>query len=715
MLGLNKILFTATLLSLFSLNAAAVTDGAQPGAGDTPGQTSVQFNVVPTISAPGQFVEFNWQVKNATAFSITPSLLDEYQTSLPLSASHFMQVAPDASTKFQGVASGTNATQPVVASLTIVPVTLTASTQQINAGQAVTLNFTGPNNGSSFFLTTMPENATVALTPDSCSGTTCTGSYLTGPLGSNRTFMVGATGPHQGQAYSLPVAVNVSGGMSLACQASPGVPSSGAPVTISWNASNAASVEINQGVGMVAPAARGSVTVRPTQTTTYTCTATDRFGDHLAAPAKVIVSTGSVQNLNHITYMLQENRAFDNYFGNLAYYRVNIDHIPGAQMSDVNDLHNLPPGYTIKNPQGQSFGPFHARTECTEGLNPMWNESHDDMDLVGSDWMHLTSSSQYLMDKFLTTVPSSQYDSTDTRPLGYYDWTDLPFYYELATQFNTSDTWYSPLPANTPNNRMYLFAGTSFGAIFTPASNDQVWTRPTLFRVLQNAGISWRYYYQDNSVFLSQWADWNNQQIQANVRNIQEWYNILASPGADSQLPQVVFIERASATGFDEHTGNNIQKGSARVQQIMNALLTSTAWPDSAFILTFDEGGATYDQQGPVLVTPPDDRPPSSLEPQFYIRGLFNVTGFRLPVIVVSPYSKPHTVWHQPTDFTSILKLIETRFSLAPLTHRDATSADLTDPTNGPFDFNSPQMLTVPPLPTQPTNGTCNWQLESHP
>src|ERR1035438_8676282 len=143
---------------------------------------------------------------------------------------------------------------------------------------------------------------------------------------------------------------------------------------------------------MVAPSARGSVTVRPTQTTTYTCTATDRFGDHLSAPVKVIVSTGSVQNLNHITYMLQENRAFDNYFGNLAYYRVNIDHIPGAQMSDVNDLHNLPPGYTIKNPQGQAFGPFHARTECTEGLNPMWNESHVDMDLVGNNWLHLTSS-----------------------------------------------------------------------------------------------------------------------------------------------------------------------------------------------------------------------------------------------------------------------------------------------------------------------------------
>ena len=237
MLGLKKILFTATLLSLLSLNVVASSNDARPGASS--GQIRVQFNVSPTISAPGQFVEFNWQVENATAFSVTPSLLSEDQDTLPLTASHFMQVAPDASTKFQGIAFGTNGTQsvkPVTAALTIVPIGLTASTQQINGGQAVTLNFSGPNNGSSFFLTTMPENATVALTPDSCSGTTCTGSYLTGPLGSNRIFMVGATGPHQGQAYSLPVAVKVSGGMSLTCNASPSIPSSGAPVAISWSA-----------------------------------------------------------------------------------------------------------------------------------------------------------------------------------------------------------------------------------------------------------------------------------------------------------------------------------------------------------------------------------------------------------------------------------------------------------------------------------------------
>ena len=207
------------------------------------------------------------------------------------------------------------------------------------------------------------------------------------------------------------------------------------------------------------------------------------------------------------------------------------------------------------------------------------------MDLVGNNWLALSGTSQFLMDKFLSTTGSSQYDANHSRPLGYYDWTDLPFYYELASQFNTSDTFYSPVPDATAINRMYLFAATSYGDIFTPAANNLAWTRPTIFRALTNAGVTWRYYYQDNSVYLAQWADWNNPQIQGNVRNIQEWYDILASPSADQDLPQVVFIERASATGYDEHPGNNVQKGAARVQQIMSALMTSNAWPDSVFIL----------------------------------------------------------------------------------------------------------------------------------
>ncbi len=558
------------------------------------GTTPNSFTVVPTVAAPGQFIQFSWNVSGAKAFVVTPSMLSEDETSLPLSAVNHTEVAPAVSTTYQGVAVGPQGGKPTIVPLTVVPVTMAASATEIAAGQPVKITFTGPNNGSSFFLVTLPENSVTPLMADSCGGSTCTGSYVTPALGTNRIFMVGANGPYDGQAYSQPVNVNVRGGMSLSCAATPAIPAPGQPATISWTATNAASLRIDQGVGEVSPATAGKVTVSPTQSTTYTCTAMDRFGDQLSRQTKVILSAGSIQNLNHILFMLQENRAFDNYFGVFANYRVNIDHIPAAQLSDVNDLHTLPPSYAIKNPQGQSFGPFHQRTTCIEDLSPMWDETHSDMDLIGDDWLDLTQDSLYKMDRFLYNDFSigDRYDPTHTRPLGYYTQVDLPFYYELGAQFATSDAWYSPIPANTVPNRMYLFAATSYGHAFPPTSqNDPAWQRPTIFRALTDAGITWRYYYQDNSVFLSQWADWNNSQIRNNVRNIQEYYNILASQNADQDLPQVVFIERAGASGLDEHPGNNIQTGAARTRQIIVALLSSAAWPDSAFILTYDEGG----------------------------------------------------------------------------------------------------------------------------
>jgi phospholipase C len=738
---MSRLRCTVSLLSLLTLLIAAgcgggTTNNTSGSGGSNPppppppptGPTVTSFAVSPNVTAPGQFVNFSWATANATAFSVTPSIAQDDQT-LPLNSTAYSYNTNGLTqtTAFQAVASsGSTNSQPKSATLTVVPLTLTASPTMVPAGQPVTLTYGGPNNGSTWSLITVGTNNPTQLpAPSMCNGNICTATYQTPPLSTNTTFQVSAAGSAGGQAYSPQVAVTVENPTTITFTANPTTVPPGGAVTLSWTTMNATSVSINQGIGQVAPPLpvnMGSYCcAHPTATTTYTATATSPYPNSppAMASATVTVSTGGISNLNHIIFLVQENRAFDNYFGVLANYRVNIDHIPGAQLSDVDDLHTLPSGYQICNPQGHCFAPFHARTECIENLSPAWDETHYDMDLVGNDWLHLTQNSQYLMDRFLDTTLSGgsgdQYDPTHSRPLGYYDQTDLPFYYELATQFVTDDQFRSPIPANTVPNRMYLFAATSYGHAFGPNSpSDPAWQRPTIFRALQQAGITWRYYYQDNSVFLANWADWNDPQIQGNVRNIQEWYNILASPNADQELPQVVFIERAGATGYDEHPKNNVQKGSARVQQILNALLTSTAWPDSAFILTFDEGGGLFDHVGPILVTPPDDLPPQDLGPHDQ-QGLFNVTGFRLPVIVVSPWVKPQTVVHQQTDYTSILKLIETRFSVPPLTQRDATTQDMTDPTNGFFDFSTPHLLTVPPLPTQPTNGVCSYQLEGSP
>ena len=674
---------------------------------------TLSFTLAPTIAAPGQVVDFSWATTNATAFTVTPSILGEDQTALPLTATNYPVGAPSGSTTYVGTATGaTGPPATVNAPLTIVPVMLSADKTTIQAGGSVTLTYSGPNNGSTFTLTTLPADTVTTLTGATCNGNTCSGTYPSGTLSSNTSYQVTAAGPAGGTSSSQQVAITVVGQMTVTLTANPTVVSSGGQSTLTWTTTNAQSISIDHGIGPVTPVSGGSVTVNPTQTTTYTATATDIFSNTQTATATVTVSTGGLSNLNHIIFMLQENRAFDNYFGVLANYRVNIDHIQGAQMSDVDDLHNLPQDYTLTNPEGQKFAPFHARTECIENLSPAWDETHYDMHIDSNhDFLHLDGAT-FAMDRFLQTTRSvtALYDPTQTRPLGYYDQTDLPFYYELATQFATSDRWFSPNPANTVPNRMYLFAGTSYGHGYPPMSqSDIAWQQPTIFRALTNAGITWRYYYLDNSVFLYNWADWNDPQIQSNVRSISEYFNILASPDADKQLPQVVFIERASSTGLDEHPENNVQKGAATVQTLLNALLTSKAWPDSVFILTYDEGGGLFDHVGPAMVTPPDSITPTDI--QGHIQGLFNITGFRVPLMVVSPWVKPNYVSHVPMDYTAILKLIETRYNVPPLTQRDANAGDMTDF----FDFSEPHWLVPPPLPTQPTNGVCDQKLESSP
>ena len=116
-----------------------------------------------------------------------------------------------------------------------------------------------------------------------------------------------------------------------------------------------------------------------------------------------------------------------------------------------------------------------------------------------------------------------------------------------------------------------------------------------------------------------------------------------------------------------------------------------------------------YDHVPPFKVPAPDNIPPmlsSTNQP-----GDFTDSGFRIPFIMVSPWVKPGFVSHMNRETTSILKLIETRFGIAPLTLRDAGADDLSEF----FDFVNPPRLAIPPLPAQPTNGIDDWKIEAIP
>jgi phospholipase C len=407
-----------------------------------------------------------------------------------------------------------------------------------------------------------------------------------------------------------------------------------------------------------------------------------RFNITVTAPAN------GLANLKHIIFFLQENRSFDSYFGMLGPYK--------ASEGLANDVDGLNLNTTLPNTQGQPVHPFHYQTVCTENLSPAWNESHADVD--GG-----------LMDGFMrtSTSVSSTIDPTGTRAMGYYDQSDLPYYYEAAARFATSDRFFSPALTNTVPNRLYMFTATSFGNAFPPTPPSGGFTQPTIFAHLDQAGVSWRYYYQDalSSALIQQFSIYKTDA--AKVVPIANWANDVLN---ESTLPSVIFIERASQSARDEHPGANIQTGAADAANIINTLMSSPSWQSSALILAYDEGGGLYDHVLPAREVKPDSLAPklkSTDKP-----GAFNQTGFRVPMIVFSPWAKPSFVSHTTRDYTSILRLIEDRFNVAPLTLRDANADNMMEF----FDFSGvPPLLTPPILPPQPTNGNCQQNMEKAP
>jgi phospholipase C len=417
-----------------------------------------------------------------------------------------------------------------------------------------------------------------------------------------------------------------------------------------------------------------------------------------------------IQSVNHIIFMAQENRSFDTYFGQLpTYWQTNS--FPSQQFDGM--------PATASNPSYDgttTVSAFHVATECTENLTPSWDESHLDWNLQNP------SSSTATMDGFVYNAAKFAIDSgyTDTagiRAMGYYDGSDLNYYYFMASNFATSDRWFSPAMDRTQVNRMYLFAATSQGYAYPPGTdeNDNApLTAPTIFDALQQAGISWKIYETDsNTTYLTQFAKYAPpNQLPANVVPAAQFL----TDSQNGTLPAVAFIEGGygaqGAPGLDEHPDNDVQSGASYVSSLINGFMASASWKDSAFILTYDEAGGLYDHVAPQPAVSPDGIAPKDLLPgDICTSGNgpncdFNYTGFRVPMIVISPFTKKNYVSHTVADYTAILKLIETRFNLPSLTKRDAAQIDMTEF----FDFENVPWQTPPTPPAQVTNGTCNYQ-----
>lgn len=289
--------------------------------------------------------------------------------------------------------------------------------------------------------------------------------------------------------------------------------------------------------------------------------------------------------------------------------------------------------FHLTSPQGCSYGdPDHSfeggRTEYNDGACDGW----------------------------LTT------DGNDESTIGYYTAADLPFLSRAIPAWTVLDRYFCSFLGPTYPNRMIMQAGQTDrrsnieGAIM-PSQLPAIWDR------LAAAGISGRNY---GDAFRTA-ALWGARYV-----SVLQPLSAFFTDATNGTLPNVAYVDPNFLTEPNDsyHPPGDIRDGEAFVAKIYNAVIKSPQWKSTLLVITFDEWGGYYDHVAP----PPGPFPDA--EKLFENDGK---RGFRVPTILVSPFAKRGAVSSKIYDHASILKLIESRWNLQPLTVRDAQANNLAD------------------------------------
>lgn len=372
--------------------------------------------------------------------------------------------------------------------------------------------------------------------------------------------------------------------------------------------------------------------------------------------------------VEHILILMMENRSFDHYFSELPAYGVTDVDVAAADLANPDMA-------------GDPLQRFHDDRYCVEDPDHGWPGSHD----------------QYndgAMDGFVWTSPGP----AGVHAMGYFDQSDIPFYYELASTVAISDTYFCSLLGPTWPNRMYLYSGSSHSLAANSLPVSEV---DNIFGTMNRAGISWKSY-RDNlepaAMFVSDYLESTTGcsfgEDPCSVVDVEKLFDDLQS----GDLPEVAFINPELVTGINEtseHPPGNIQLGQHFMWRVVDALTKSPAWSKTALFITYDEHGGFYDHVPPPSACHPGTGEPSN--PNDSARGDFDRLGFRVPVFVVSPYAKKSYVSHVVHDHTSILRFVQAKHNLPAFGGRDANAAAMMDF----FDFENPPFMT-PPTFTEP-------------
>ena len=384
--------------------------------------------------------------------------------------------------------------------------------------------------------------------------------------------------------------------------------------------------------------------------------------------------TGTIRDVRHVVIFVQENRSFDHYFGTLAGVRGFGD--PAAQL--------LRSGATVfHQPSGAGeVLPFHTDLDCVNDVDHGWGSGHD-------AW-HNGAWDRWVPAK----GPSAL--SSYARP-------ELALYHALADAYTVLDAYHCSVIGPTNPNRLYLMSGmidptgTGGGPVIDNTEPPAGFTWTTYPERLQSAGISWRVYqaadnYDDNAL------DWFRSFIRAPVgdplyergrRRATDVVQAFRDDVEAGELPQVSWI--VAPTALSEHPPYPLSAGQSLTQRLLQALASNPSVARSTvFFLTFDENGGYFDH-----VSPPTPPPGTAAE---FARGAPIGMGNRVPMLVISPWSRGGVVDSEVSDHTSLLRFLE-RWTgvLEPniSAWRRQVAGDLTSA----FDFAHPD-FTSPVLPT---------------
>lgn len=385
--------------------------------------------------------------------------------------------------------------------------------------------------------------------------------------------------------------------------------------------------------------------------------ASETFGPSIA---------GASLPIDTFVVLIKENRSFDHYFSQLRAY--------GQPAADV-----APADAENPDALGRPVHRSHLPTRCPVDTGHGWGSMHRDYD-------------QGRMDGF-----AREGEPHPASAMGYFDATDLPFYYGLANTFAIADRYFAPTLTSTGPNRYYLYAGTSAGLTTNQALPPG---QPNLLAALAAAGVDWGVYsierHPGDKAFSFEAGAFP--ELVSRFPDRFRPYPQFATDAAAGKLPAVVFLR---APGSDEHPPDDVRIGERDTEAIYRALAGSPKWRSTALLLTWDEGGGFYDH-----VPPPPACAPDAIAPRLGPGdppGDFARYGFRVPLLVVSAWARPHFVSHSVLDHTAILRLLELRFGLPALTARDANAGSLLEL----FDFDAPAFALPPELPAVPAAGGC--------